>query len=60
MALIVGGSRGIGEATAKLVVAGSVVDVEGIHIVSINLYASGDFRERREHKFGRDYVNVTE
>ena len=25
-----------------------------------NLYASGDFRERRDHKFGRDYVNVTE
>jgi NAD(P)-dependent dehydrogenase (short-subunit alcohol dehydrogenase family) len=25
-----------------------------------NMYASGDFRERREHKFGRDYVNVTE
>jgi NAD(P)-dependent dehydrogenase (short-subunit alcohol dehydrogenase family) len=25
-----------------------------------NLYASGDFREPREDKFGRDYVNVPE
>ena len=25
-----------------------------------NLYASGDFRERRDHTFGRDYVNVPE